>query len=256
MLTNKRLALLVAFSLVVLLAPVAVNAAGGPFTDDDNSLFEADIEWPSGAGVTAGCNPPTSDRFCPDDNVKRRQMAAFMRRFAQFLGAEDGVVDEADHAARAASADDLAGRTPHDFQPAVFDSDATEILIVNSGGTHTVASAQVTTREGGLCRVGQSPKADILVRASGFTEDVGSIESADLDLTANGSVIDGTHRRVTGADGSFAMEWLFVGNGGIEKFTLAVNEAIFSPDRYTIRDAHITVEVLQDTRCEGLRVLP
>jgi hypothetical protein len=94
--------------LVALLAasmiPVAVLAAGGTFTDDDDSIFEADIEWLAGAGVTAGCNPPTNDNYCPSDSVTRGQMAAFMRRFAQFLGAEDGTVSNADHAATADSA--------------------------------------------------------------------------------------------------------------------------------------------------------
>jgi hypothetical protein len=85
--------------LIGLLVPAAAVAAGGAFVDDDTSVFEADIEWLADAGVTKGCNPPTNDRFCPNENVTRGQMAAFMRRFAQFLGAEDGVVDDADSAA-------------------------------------------------------------------------------------------------------------------------------------------------------------
>jgi hypothetical protein len=39
-------------------------------------------------------------------------MAAFMRRFAQFLGAEDGVVAEADHAVTASDADRVGGFSP------------------------------------------------------------------------------------------------------------------------------------------------
>jgi hypothetical protein len=37
------------------------------FVDDDESPFEDDIERLATAGVTTGCNPPTNDRFCPDD---------------------------------------------------------------------------------------------------------------------------------------------------------------------------------------------
>ncbi len=96
--------LLILVFVVLLIAPAAALAVGGTFTDDDDSVFEADIEWLAGAGVTLGCNPPTNDNFCPDDSVKRGQMAAFMRRFAAFLGAEDGVVSEADHSATADSA--------------------------------------------------------------------------------------------------------------------------------------------------------
>jgi hypothetical protein len=87
------LAVLLVTAVVV---PGVAGAAGGSFIDDETSIFEGDIEWLADAGVTRGCNPPTNDRFCPNDEVTRGQMAAFMRRFAQFLGAEDGTVSEAD----------------------------------------------------------------------------------------------------------------------------------------------------------------
>jgi spore coat protein A, manganese oxidase len=50
------------------------------FVDDDDSGFEVEIERLAHAGITLGCNPPTNDRFCPDDPVTRGQMAAFLRR--------------------------------------------------------------------------------------------------------------------------------------------------------------------------------
>lgn len=50
------------------------------FIDDDGNTFEADIEWLGGTGVTKGCNPPTNNRYCPDDFVTRGQMAAFLVR--------------------------------------------------------------------------------------------------------------------------------------------------------------------------------
>jgi hypothetical protein len=50
------------------------------YIDDNNSTFEADIEWLGATGVTRGCNPPTNDRFCPNDEVTREQMAAFLFR--------------------------------------------------------------------------------------------------------------------------------------------------------------------------------
>ncbi len=71
---------------VLLMIPLAVMAAGGPFTDDDTSLFERDIEWLAAEGITFGCNPPTNDRFCPGANVTRGQMAAFLHRFADSQG--------------------------------------------------------------------------------------------------------------------------------------------------------------------------
>ncbi len=50
------------------------------FVDDNDSTFEADIEWLGATGVTKGCNPPANDRFCPNEPVTRGQMAAFLHR--------------------------------------------------------------------------------------------------------------------------------------------------------------------------------
>jgi hypothetical protein len=99
---------------LLLMIPVAAYAAGGRFNDDDDSIFESNIEWLASAGVTLGCNPPTNDNFCPGDNVTRGQMAAFMQRFAQYLGAEDGKVASADEADHAASADEADHATSAD----------------------------------------------------------------------------------------------------------------------------------------------
>lgn len=52
----------------------------GTFCDDDLSAFEAEIEQLASLGVTTGCNPPTSDEFCPKRYVTRGQMAAFLVR--------------------------------------------------------------------------------------------------------------------------------------------------------------------------------
>ncbi|MEA2024770.1 MAG: S-layer homology domain-containing protein [Actinomycetota bacterium] len=73
------------------------------FVDDDDSVFEGDINAVAAAGITKGCNPPTNDRFCPDGNVTREQMAAFLRRAFDYPAAsadyftDDGVsIFEAD----------------------------------------------------------------------------------------------------------------------------------------------------------------
>lgn len=79
---RTRFTVFVVLILLVLMVPVAVIAAGGPFTDDDDSLFERHIEWLKTNNVTLGCNPPINDHFCPDANVTRGQMAAFMHRLA------------------------------------------------------------------------------------------------------------------------------------------------------------------------------
>lgn len=88
--------LVVVALLVAVLAPVAVMAAGGSFTDDETSIFESDINWMAASGVTQGCNPPANDHYCPDANVTRGQMAAFMHRLAinEVVAAADSVLLE------------------------------------------------------------------------------------------------------------------------------------------------------------------
>ena len=53
---------------------------GDLFTDDDSSIFEADIDRLATAGVTKGCNPPDNTKYCPENKVKRDQMASFLAR--------------------------------------------------------------------------------------------------------------------------------------------------------------------------------
>jgi len=69
-----------------------------PFVDDDDSIFEADIERLAAAGITKGCNPPVNDRFCPDGNVSRGQMAAFLVRALGYTddGGGDLFIDDDD----------------------------------------------------------------------------------------------------------------------------------------------------------------
>ncbi len=73
------------------------------FIDDDESVFETDIEWLAAEDVTKGCNPPVNDMFCPDDAVTRGQMAAFLSRalgltdrLDDAFGDDDGSVFETD----------------------------------------------------------------------------------------------------------------------------------------------------------------
>ena len=55
----------------------ASNLASEPFTDDDGSVFESEIETLYQHGITTGC---TATEFCPSDTVTREQMAAFLVR--------------------------------------------------------------------------------------------------------------------------------------------------------------------------------
>jgi hypothetical protein len=80
------------------------------FVDDEDSVFEADIERLATAGVTRGCNPPDNDRYCPDQAVTRAEMAAFLVRAFDYPDAagtdfvdDEGSVFEADIEALAAA---------------------------------------------------------------------------------------------------------------------------------------------------------
>jgi endonuclease YncB( thermonuclease family) len=78
------LAVSLAVALVVPLTAVADRSGpsdpGGSFTDDDDNAHQGAIEAIATEGVTLGCNPPGNYLFCPDDNVTRGQMAAFINR--------------------------------------------------------------------------------------------------------------------------------------------------------------------------------
>ena len=78
--------------LLLLSATVALAALppGGTFTDDDGSIFEGAIEAIAAEGITLGCNPPANDRFCPDDQVTRGEMAVFLARAFDYVDAGGG----------------------------------------------------------------------------------------------------------------------------------------------------------------------
>jgi len=61
------------------------DTGGISFVDTGGSVFATDIARLANAGITRGCNPPTNDRFCPDDSVTRGQMAAFLHRAEGYL---------------------------------------------------------------------------------------------------------------------------------------------------------------------------
>ncbi|MEA3510542.1 MAG: S-layer homology domain-containing protein, partial [Actinomycetota bacterium] len=56
---------------------VRASSLVGLFSDDDESVFEADITWLARSGITRGCGDGI---YCPDQRVTRGQMAAFLHR--------------------------------------------------------------------------------------------------------------------------------------------------------------------------------
>lgn len=84
----SRVSITTVIALVLTTGVSTAVIAAHNFTDvPDSNTFHEDIEWLAENKVTIGCNPPDNTQFCPDDNVTREQMSAFMRRLSQTFGA-------------------------------------------------------------------------------------------------------------------------------------------------------------------------
>ncbi len=136
---GRKLRLALAFVVVLaVMAPVAVIAAGGTFVDDDTSIFEGDIEWMAANAITSGCGP---DTYCPESNVTRGQMAAFMKRLATKKVVDAATAVTADSAASAdhATTADNAASADH---ATTADSAATAVNADNADTLNGLSSAK------------------------------------------------------------------------------------------------------------------
>jgi hypothetical protein len=61
----------------------------GAFWDDEGSVHEANIDIIAGKGITKGCNPPDNDSYCPDRDITRGEIAAFIRRMRSLPAVSD-----------------------------------------------------------------------------------------------------------------------------------------------------------------------
>ena len=65
------------------------------FVDDEGSVHEDNINRIAAARITVGCNPPSRDRYCPDEPVARSQMASLLARALDLPAADqDYFVDD------------------------------------------------------------------------------------------------------------------------------------------------------------------
>ncbi|MET0567245.1 MAG: S-layer homology domain-containing protein [Acidimicrobiia bacterium] len=142
-----------------LLVPAAVYASH-QFTDVPNShTFHNAIGWLKDHNITVGCNPPANTQYCPDDNVTRGQMAAFMKRLA-----ENNVVDAATLDGRD-SAEYLAVTTAQSFD--FFDG--TGNIALPAAGTPIVETAINAAVSGHLLVSGQASVGNSANLGSFFT---------------------------------------------------------------------------------------
>jgi xanthosine utilization system XapX-like protein len=77
--TRRRRVLVALLAVAVLAVPVAWAShdfgdvpTASPHHDDVTAIRQA--------GITTGCNPPANTAYCPDQPVRRDQMASFLRR--------------------------------------------------------------------------------------------------------------------------------------------------------------------------------
>ncbi len=69
----------------------AESAYVGQFLDDEESTHQADIDKLYEAGITYGCNPPLNNEYCPEREISRGEMAAFIVRALDLTETTDGV---------------------------------------------------------------------------------------------------------------------------------------------------------------------
>ena len=106
----RKTALLAALIATVMVIPIAAYAIHS-FTDvSDSAFFHNSVEWMKTNNVTAGCNPPTNDKYCPNDNVSRGEMAVFLKRLAEFKVVDAATAVNADNATK------LGGDSKSSFQ--------------------------------------------------------------------------------------------------------------------------------------------
>jgi hypothetical protein len=170
------LRLAMALTMVVGLLVGAAGAAGaaelppgGSFVDDDLSVHQASIEAIAAAGITAGCNPPADDRYCPTQAVTRGQMAAFLVRALDLPAAGS------------------AGFT--DIADSVY---AADIDAIAAAGITTGCNPPADDRYCPTQPVTRAEMASLLVRgldlpaagSAGFTDIADSVHAADIDAIA------------------------------------------------------------------------
>ncbi|HJR87960.1 MAG TPA: S-layer homology domain-containing protein [Acidimicrobiia bacterium] len=76
---RSQIKFVLAIAVVLVLVPLAGQAASRFLDVASDNPLAVDIEWLEAWGITKGCS---STEFCPNDPVTREQMAAFLHRFA------------------------------------------------------------------------------------------------------------------------------------------------------------------------------
>lgn len=174
-----RTALVVVVTALIV-APLTAIASHSFGDVPDGNTFHSDIAWLADNDVTRGCNPPDNTLFCPDDNVTREQMSAFMRRLAQTFGA---VGDDASN------------------NVGITSNDAVELLSVTvtpKAGARVVLNAHVTLAKSvageGLypVQIRRGSCTGTAVAMAAWGADGGTFEAGTVSLTGLDTVSSNT----------------------------------------------------------------
>jgi SpoIID/LytB domain protein len=148
-----------------------------PFVDIGGSIHYDSIAFIWQEGITKGCNPPTNDRFCPDGDVTRGQMAAFLTRaLALPAASQDHFTDDA---------------------ASIFEGDINRLA---EAGITKGCNPPVNDRFCPEAKVTRGQMAAFLVRAFGYTDagdgdlfvdDDGLIFEADIDRLGTAGITKG-----------------------------------------------------------------
>jgi hypothetical protein len=181
--------------------PIAVYASHSFNDVPDTNTFHEDIAWLREAGVTFGCNPPDNTEYCPEDNVTREQMAAFMRRLAenQVVDAErvEGHAVE-DLAPRAAfSSDQGFSDIAADYVDVEIEAPARGVLVMNAAAHIELTSADFADTMVCQLSVDSSEVPGTYMEASVGNSDGGVFEGTEDNIcSTTGAVVvePGIHR--------------------------------------------------------------
>jgi hypothetical protein len=87
-----RRSLIVGTVVTLVLLPIAAYAANQFKDVPTSNVFHDAIDWMKENKITIGCNPPANDKYCPGTPVTRGQMAAFMKRLAEYQVVDAGAL--------------------------------------------------------------------------------------------------------------------------------------------------------------------
>ena len=216
-----------------------VSAAASCFTDvDDAAWYEPYVCAMATINVLTGY-PDGS--FNPNGNITRAEVAVVADRLVNNSVVNAGTLDGIDSVW---------------FQPATMTYDAVSSFPVTTNGEYTVAEAAMTTKTITFCSVFfPNRDSDMMVTASGYVTGDGS-EGVTLSLRMNDVYVANSQMAIQPNVGGtpFSIAMHVDGDGGIETFALHISEQ--TGDTFSLNSVNLTVELIQDTRCEGFIILP